>query len=97
MRKQSLWTSKTEAITPNIQTTLAGLQTRSEMVKIIADQKATIDSLMKQIATIRRRHDAAEAALVKYQVILERTITEQREAFLTCGQALKPSPSRREK
>ncbi|HTS04400.1 MAG TPA: hypothetical protein VMP68_02380 [Candidatus Eisenbacteria bacterium] len=60
----------------------------------ITDLTTEINNLRAIIRKERVRHNRLEAALSKYQAILESTITEQREAFKTLGKELVPSALR---
>jgi hypothetical protein len=50
----------------------------------------TIFNLRTLLSAERRRHATMETALSRYQSLLEKTITDQREAFKTLGKELLP-------
>jgi hypothetical protein len=87
------------ALTPDFskaptQPTLSGLLTRSELVGLVAELKGQVGSLTRQVTNLRRRHDATETALTKYNGILEAANEELREAFKTLDKPLVPGPSK---
>ena len=62
---------------------IVGEMTHTELIK-------TIFNLRELLGAERRRHAALETALARYQSLLEKTITDQREAFKTLGKELLP-------
>lgn len=82
-RKTALWDKSSPAITPALRPA-AGEMTRDELISQIFD-------LRRVVAAERIRHSKMENALTRYQEILERQITDQREAFRTLGKVLLPS------
>lgn len=62
--------------------------TRNELSKLHDE----INKLKGQLASERRRHIRLEAALSKYQAVLEQQLSIQREAFELLGRELRPAP-----
>jgi len=58
----------------------------------VASLRKELSHMRVLLAAERKRHGRLEGALSKYQGLLERQITEQREAFQLLGQELRPFP-----
>lgn len=83
-RRTSLWTRQSPAITPEP-------PERKTVGRLTLEEAhAEVFNLKRLLASERRRHAQTESILAKYQSILEKTITDQREAFETLGAELLP-------
>jgi hypothetical protein len=82
-RSRALWTAQSEAITP-----IPPASGRTS-------DSREVHAIKALLYHERKRHAVIEAAFARYQIVLETTLAEQREAIQLLGKALAPAPAGR--
>jgi hypothetical protein len=82
-RTRALWDASSPALTPTSPTSGRTNDSRE------------VHAIKALLYHERKRHAVIEAAFARYQIVLETTLAEQREAIQLLGKALAPAPAGR--